>query len=34
VPGTPSTASPQTAIPAGVSALQGCVAALAPSVSS
>jgi hypothetical protein len=34
VPGTPSTASPQSASPAGVAALQGCVAALAPPVSS
>ena len=30
VPGAPSTASPQNANPAGVAALQGCVASLAP----
>ena len=30
VPGAPSTASPQNANPAGVTALQGCVASLAP----
>ncbi len=33
VPGTTSTASPPNANPAGVAALQGCVAALAPSTS-